>query len=468
MAVKSRIFNIMQYMHHPETGEELLSEETIKDGLNHRTITKWAYILHDRDVYSALDEEDNPEHKKGEYKPPHWHIVIETKNNSTEISVIAKWFKIKENYVDVAKGRGAFLDCVQYLTHEKDKQQELGKKLYPDEMVSANFDFRKELDKRAERKLKFGIDLDDKDALRYEVLYNGLTLREAQEKYPLAYMNDFKMLEKMRIEYISKIAPPAPYRINYYIEGKGGIGKGLISRAIAKAIIDREGNIKWDDDIFFEVGAGNALFEGYDGQPVIIWNDHRAIDLLRKLGGRENVFNVFDTNPASIKQNIKYGSIRLNNIVNIVNSVEPYTDFLDALAGDYTDKFGNEHNAEDKSQSYRRFPFFLVLHEEDYDFGMNKGVFLGTREYDQYMIYQGVRGSMKKIAEKAGNNYEIRNMLNGEVVRPVIEKHDELVEKLNHDADIDEDEIAEMMRTYGTMPSDEERYFPDGIPKDEE
>ena len=50
----------MQYEKHPETGETLLTEEKIKDALSHRTIKRWAYICHDADVYSALDEEQDP------------------------------------------------------------------------------------------------------------------------------------------------------------------------------------------------------------------------------------------------------------------------------------------------------------------------------------------------------------------------------------------------------------------------
>lgn len=117
MAIKSRIFNVMQYERHPETGEVLLTEEKIKDALAHRMIKRWAYVCHDRDVYSALDEEQNPDHHKGDVKPRHWHVVIEMGSRQVEIGVIAKWLGIKDNYVNVAKGAGAFLDCVQYLTH---------------------------------------------------------------------------------------------------------------------------------------------------------------------------------------------------------------------------------------------------------------------------------------------------------------------------------------------------------------
>lgn len=438
----------MQYEKHPETGEVLLTEEQIRVALlSHRMIKRWAYILHDKDVYSIIDEEQNSEHIAGEVKPPHWHIVIEMGTRQIEIGVIAKWFGIAENFVETAKGAGAFLDCVQYLTHEQEKQQMLGKRLYEDEEVKANFDFRVELDKRAENRAKYGRDLNLKERLRAEVLLHGMTLRQVIDKYPYEYQQDFAYLERCRIRYISKIAPMPKYRINYYIEGSGGIGKGLISRALAKALIDRDG-LLMDDEVFFEVGANNTTFEGYDGQPVLIWNDCRASTLLTKLDGRENVFNVFDPYPARMQQNIKYGSIRLNNEINIVNSVETWKEFLDALAGEYKLN-GRAEKAEDKKQSYRRFPFFLVLHEEDYDLGMNKGVFDGTREFEQYMMYQGLRTNMRKIADRCGNNHELYDLKSGAGVKPVVEKHDELKEIMEHQQQGTVEEIDEEFKDLG-------------------
>lgn len=445
---KWRIFNIMQYEKHPETGEILLTEDRIKVALmSHKTINRWAYILHDEDMYSALDEEQNPEHILGNIKPPHWHIVVECGTSAIEIGVMAKWFGIAENFVETAKGAGAFLNCVQYLTHEQEKQQMLGKRLYADEKVKANFEFRAELDKRAENKAKYGRDLNLKERLRTEVLLHGMTLRQVIDKYPYEYQQDFAYLERCRIRYISKIAPMPQRRINYYIEGSGGIGKGLISRALAKALVDRDGLLR-DDEIFFEVGANNTNFEGYDGQPVLIWNDCRASTLLTKLDGRENVFNVFDPYPANIQQNIKYGSIRLNNEINIVNSVETWKEFLDTLAGEYKLN-GRTEKAEDKKQSYRRFPFFLVLHEEDYDLGMNKGVFDGTREFTQYMMYRGLQTNMRRIADRCGNNHELYDLKSGEGVKPIVEKHDELKEIMAHRQQGTVEEINEEFKDLG-------------------
>ena len=438
----------MQYEKHPETGEDLLIEEQIRLALlSHRSIKRWAYVKHDKDVYSVLDEEQNPKHIAGEVKPPHWHIAVEMGTNQIEIGVIARWFGIAENFVETAKGAGAFLDCVQYLTHEHNKQQMLGKRLYADEEVKSNFEFRAELDRRAENKARYGRDLNLKERLRVEVLLKGMTLRQVIDKYPLEYQQDFAYLERCRIRYISKIAPMPQRRINYYIEGAGGIGKGLISRALARALVDRD-NVMKDDEIFFEVGADRTSFEGYDGQPVLIWNDCRATTLLQKLDGRENVFNVFDPYPADIQQNIKYGSIRLNNEINIVNSVQTWKEFLDELADKYRQN-GRVRKAEDKSQSYRRFPFFLVLHEEDYDLGMNKGVFDGTREFEQYMMYQGMRANMRRIADRCGDNKVLYNLKTNEVIQPVVEKHDELKELMEHRQHGTNEEIDEEFKDLG-------------------
>lgn len=449
---KSRIFNIMQYVCHPESGEPLLNEEKIKDALAHRTIKRWAYILHDGDVYSALDEEHNPEHIKGELKPPHWHIVIEMGSNQVEVGVIARWLGIADNFVDVAKGHGAFLDCCEYLTHEDEKQQGLGKRLYPDEKVSANFDFRKELTERAERKAKYGRDLDEKERMCYDVLYNGKSLRECREADPITYMAIVERLTKLRMRYIETLPPPTT-RINFYIAGDGGLGKGLMSRGIARSLFPQYTN---DEEIFFEVGAKGAAFEGYDGQPVIIWNDRRAIDLLIELNGRGNVFNVFDTHPTRQRQNIKYGSVNLCNSVNIVNSVEGHMEFLNALAGEYKDRDGVLQKVEDKGQSYRRFPFIIPLHEEDYDLLLNKGFVENTSNFTEYLEYFHIRGNMAKIAALCGGNEQLARALEKQAVSFVIDKYQEIISSASALPDITEEEIQKLMLTLGKPREDVE------------
>ena len=443
----SRTFNIMQYAKHPEPGEELINEDIIRVALAHKSIVKWAYIAHDADVYSLKDEADDStgKRKAGDKKPLHYHIVLKT-SYAIDVSVIAGWFHIPENFVDIPKGRGAFLDCIKYLTHEDDKQQKAGKRLYADELVKANFEWRHDLEVREMQKLKYGRDVSTKDRIRYEVAFNGMTLKQAEAEDKFNYMDDMEKLRKLRADYISKQEPPTT-RINYYVQGRGGVGKGLICRAIARSLYPQYED---DYDIFFEVGAKGAAFEGYDGQPVIIWNDRRAIDLLQELNGRGNVFNVFDTHPTKQKQNVKYGSVNLCNTVNIVNSVQDYADFLDGLAGEYTDKDGNTIEVEDKGQSYRRFPLMIVLHESDFDLLINKGFRDNTRAFTEYYEYKHIQGNMQRIAVRCGANRDLAKTIQSKAVQPITDKHKELVDSLEHSTE-DEDAILAEFADVGTI-----------------
>lgn len=451
-AIKSRIFNLMQYVEHPVTGEALIDENQIIDGISKRTIKRWAYVLHDKDVYTEEEEvAAASEHvKAGERKHPHYHVVVETGTNQVEIGVIARWFGVPENFVQIAKGRGAFLDCVRYLTHESDKEQERGKHLYANEEIKANFSWREELDKRERNKLRYGSDLTPKERMRRDVLEHGKTLRECMKEDPDLYIADLDKLQKLRMQHLTHKKPPKA-RMNYYVYGGGGVGKGLMSRGIALMMYRG----MEPEDVYFEVGSKNALLEGYDGQPVIIWHDMRAGELLSALGGRGNVFNVFDTFPSGQRQNIKYGSVRLTNEINIVNGVDDYQTFLDGLAGEYVDRSGNAYKSEDKNQSYRRFPMIIPIRQDDFDLYINKGFAQDTDDYEQYIAYKNITGSLKKIVEAAGLSDESKRQLTETTLRLITEKSEELREKLNREPT--EEEIQEQLyefENYGLMPEE--------------
>ena len=392
------MFNICQYERNPVTGEDLhFNEENIKNCISHKSIKKWSYICHDKDVYTEEDELNG--YPKGEAKSKHWHIVLKT-DVAIEIDTIAKWIGVPNQYIDAPKGHGAFLDCVAYLTHEDEKQQIKGKHFYSDEEVKSNFDFRKELTTRAEKKIKYGKDLNDKEQAMFDVLYCGKTLAECRKSDPLLYMKNCRTLEDMRHRYLVEVAKMPPFRINFYIDGKGGIGKNTAAKVLAKALFP---------DIekpYFETGASGVSFQHYDGEPVIIWNDRRASSFIADFG-REETFNMLDMHPSDSVQNVKYGSTRLINIFNIINGVDSYNDFLNGLAGEYTDRYGTLHKKEDKGQSYRRFPIILCLREDEFDCLINKGVAEGTREYDQYIYYLCIKGSFAKLAQKLSGKAQL-------------------------------------------------------------
>lgn len=443
--MKSRCFNITQYEINPTTGEDLhFNEDNIKFCIQHKTIKQYAYIRHNKNVYTEDDEKNG--YTKGEPKSPHWHIVLKT-DVAIEIETIAKWLNIPQQYVDVPKGRGAFLDCVQYLTHESDKEQNKGKHLYSDEEIKSNFDFRKELTKREENKLRYGRDLDYEQQMIYDIMYNGKTIRQIIDEDKIFYMNNYKKVDGARLKYIQQCEPPT-MRINYYVEGKGGAGKGLASRAIARSLYPE---LEKDDDIFFSIGDGKSTFEGYDGQPVIIWNDCRSIELFQILGSRGNIFNVFDIHPQPIRQNVKYSSINLINTVNIVNSVQSYKEFLNGLAGEYSN-----YKAEDKSQSYRRFPIITLLRQDDISVLLNKGVFEDNIEYfTEFIQYTKLTGNFQKIAQACGNNFPIRRKIDSQFVQQIVDKHKELTEKETNN--FSDEELLEMFKDYGKPVLDLEK-----------
>lgn len=539
--VRYHIFNIAQEVIHPYTGEVLLSAEKITEALTtHTSKLRYAYILHDKDVYSADEAAKRNENKRqywgrmhdldagfdadlwshikprllanikdylrdpnneeilsavekyqngdrsenvtavitalnnafasqdknvivtrdeyiaakcpeeemvhaGDPKPPHYHIVVQTED-AYAASTIANWFGIEPQYVDIPKGKDKhkFADCVRYLTHESDKEQAKGKHLYADEEVHANFEFRDLIDHADAVQ---NIDsASEKDRMRAEVLIHGKTLAQCRAENPLLYADDMEKLKKLRADFLATVPMP-PIRINYYIEGAGGIGKGTLSRLLAKQLFP---NLE-DDECFFEVGASGVALDGYDGQPVIIWHDRRAASLIQELSGRGNVFNVFDVHPARIRQNVKYSCATLVNAVNIIDGIESYADFLDGLAGEYTDRFNVEHIAEDKSQSYRRFPMIICLRENDFDCLVNKGFAEGTREFEQYICYRNVVGNFGKVMAKLDG--AARDKVVIDMTKPITDMHGQLL--ANVEKKITEiDDIPDEFKNYGRSVED--------------
>ena len=61
---------------------------------------------------------------------------------------------------------------------------------------------------------------------------------------------------------------------------------------------------KPDDEIFYVVGDGRVAFDNYDGQPVIIWDDFRANELLNSFD-RGSVWKLFAINPDRVSVHVK-------------------------------------------------------------------------------------------------------------------------------------------------------------------
>jgi hypothetical protein len=81
----------------------------------------YAGITHDRDTWTEEDEKKNPEHKVGELKKEHIHIVLRTPN-ATWNTAICKELGLEEKFCEQVKNIDRAL---QYLLHynEPDKTQ---------------------------------------------------------------------------------------------------------------------------------------------------------------------------------------------------------------------------------------------------------------------------------------------------------------------------------------------------------
>ena len=409
-----RVFNVLQYEVNPKTGQSLnFTEQNILSCISHKTINRYAYICHDKDTVTEADIETGKgnydENDLGKTKGKHWHIVIECEKTPLPISTIAKWLGIPENMVEVPKGRGAFIDCVEYLRHSDIHQALKGKYEYDASEVKANFDWEAEVTQLVLRKTKYERPLSEEEYLKNEVLYNGLTLQEVFEKYPTIYQKEMQIFKKLRLEYLATNAQVPKYRVNYYLEGNSGYGKDTMAYSIARALYPG-----LTDEAYFEVGSRKVTFDGYDGEPVIIWSEWRAETFLKNFDGYENVLSTIDIIPKKKKrEHKKFGDLRLVNAVNIITSTQPYEEFLKNLIPD---------NDPDPTQANRRIPLIIKIRPEDFDIAINSG-YLDKEDYSDYTAWMQIKGSFAKLAKNLDSNPGAKRQIESNMTTPIIEAH---------------------------------------------
>jgi hypothetical protein len=420
--VRSRIFMITQYEYNPKTGEDLNFNETvIRKGLETRedSLQAWAYIRHDKDVYNQDD--DIPEGKEiGDNRPAHWHVMLQFKN-AVEISGIARDFGVSENYVERWQGQGAFLTGIQYLTHEHPRQyQELGKHRYEREEVKFASEeiaqhFWERLDDRTERLINTLPKAELIEKLMKKINSGEYDLDDVYQKDKSLFSEQEALFKRARKNYLAR-KPIPTVRSNYYITGNGGAGKSVAAKAMARSLFP---NLP-DEKIFFTVGDGRVAFDKYDGQPVIIWDDWRAKDLLSKFD-RGTVWKIFAINPEKISLSVKYGETSLTNTVNIITSVQKFQDFIDELAGEYVDRNRTKHKKEDKTQGYRRFPVFVEVTKKALEIYVSQA--LSDGEYEEYERAMRVEASMVEFAK----NNTIENLK--KIGEPFVKVHKKVEKK---------------------------------------
>ncbi|WP_101601065.1 RNA helicase [Brevibacterium sp. Mu109] len=472
--MQSRVFSVMQYREHPETGEVMLTQEQIDEGLAALgdRLHRWAYVWHPYDRLVEVDEGTGETVCCG-IKGLHAHMVLwvaDADGPRPTIRTVSDAFSIPSARVKPPKetaeqegtehkGRGAaekaFFDLAEYLPHESrgknaipgihqsdrhylvDKTQEgmPGKYQYGRGRIVANFDFGRELDAHMamRRNAAEGGGGAKLSKLFQAVGKGSLTLKQVRDQEPAIYFakGNLAHFQKLRGDYLAYQDAPESV-MNFYVFGEGGTGKDLLAKALARALAPDS------DKPYFKVGGENVSWEGYDGEPVVIWEDMRVGDMIRTAKSRGMLFRILgpwrepDEKPIV---NIKGSKTQLLNRVNIVTGPQDYEEFLRGLAGEYESMQGGvrvKHQAENLGQGFRRFPVIIPVAEREFSIFVNSGVLNGTREYQSYERYEHMRQDMELLARKCkaikdtAERERVRGAIEARTVAPIVEQHDRI------------------------------------------
>lgn len=437
-----RVFMITQNLEHPSTGQTLITTEQVGKAVVKKGVKQYAWILHDKDVYTAADVAKNPALVQGSPKAPHVHVVIQRSSFST-IAQVARAFGVPPQCVE-RKPPSSFLDLVEYLTHENSKQQKAGKHLYDDSEVHASkgWDWRSDLEEHKEDRLEKGLSKSLKRRKKEAALNITLgkwDLDDVCSNDPELWSMDgvMKHLQALRADWLTRQTPPGQV-LNIYISGDGGSGKDVMAVILARCFNPGAKRP------YFNVGGDNVAFEGYDGEEVLIWEDFRAYSMLEACRkDRGLLFRILGPYRDVYKKlivHIKGTRTQLLNRVNIITGPDTYETFLDGLAGEYKaysrDGQAYQRTSENKAQSYRRFPLIIPMSEGEFSIYLNKGFLEGTREYFEYEKYEHFRqdlGLLKRRCEQIRDRKrsdEVFRMIGERTAAPILEQYPRLTGEL--------------------------------------
>lgn len=456
-----RVFMITQNLEHPATGQTLITTEQVEKALAKKGVKRFAWVLHDKDVYTAAEVAKNPALVQGSPKAPHIHVVIQ-RSSFASIAQVARAFGVPPQCVE-NKPPSAFLDLVEYLTHENSKQQQAGKHLYDDSEVHASkgWDWRSDLEEHKEDRQAKGLG----KALQRRRKEAALKVSEGKWSLDYVRQHDLELwsapgvmshLKSLRADYLARLAPPLEV-VNFYVFGPGGVGKDLLAHALARSLNPTA------EKPYFTVGGSNVSFEDYDGEEVIIWSDFRASTMLdacrRDRGLLFRVLGPYRDASEKVIVNVKGSHTQLVNRVNIVTGPDDYRTFLDGLAGEYayTNRLGAKvvQTSENKDQAYRRFPLIIPVQEGEFSIYVNLGFLNGTREYQQYERHERLRHSLELVNRRcqaltdAAERESVIRQIEARTVAPILEQRARLTG--SNDESVSADDILREFATAGQV-----------------
>lgn len=218
---------------------------------SHKTIKKWAYILHDKDDTA-----------------PHYHIYLNFGSSGVDTKQVGEWFGLQESQVSKIKGRAT--DALLYLTHGNDSQK--NKHQYSPSEVVANFDFETEI-----KKSKILGDFANYSYAQQLEYVHGLAVSEQAQAYT--------QLDKLWKGHCKWLTMQTDRKLEViFICGESGAGKTYY----AKKLLNSMG---YDYCIS---SSSNDPFQDYLGQKAMILDDLRDKSFLF-----EDLLKILDNNTVS-------------------------------------------------------------------------------------------------------------------------------------------------------------------------
>ncbi|GAA1908787.1 hypothetical protein GCM10009688_11430 [Arthrobacter gandavensis] len=278
----SRVFSVMQYANHPETGEPMYSQEQLEAGLallEEQFGTMWsAFIAHPLDRIVEVDEGTVDCRCTG-LKGLHWHLVLwfkekrpKTRTVSNALEIPSARVRVPKEVVaeeggDEHKGSGAapkaFFDLCEYLPHESRRADAIpgvrqiertyltdnkqdgnpGKYQYGRGRIVANFDFSAELDAHMVGRVSAaegGKSLTARKRKLRRAVMDGMTLDVAEVADRDAFADDLPRLEMLHSRYEQKRGALVAdglgttwHKSVLAICGPKGSGKGILADEVA-------------------------------------------------------------------------------------------------------------------------------------------------------------------------------------------------------------------------------------------
>ena len=295
-----------------------------------------------------------PRFTLGAPKPAHIHITM-ILNQNRRVDDVATWFTdvaqpipaLLHPYKDNIKKSGdRKKNALLYLVHKNAP----GKAQYRPDEITASFDYQAQLEKILELAAvhaKYQVTPDEVNDFINLIAEGKYTVRDFIDRYTYAiYARNQKNLDAAEKERITLHSVTPDYRMVGYFDSsmdeRARIGKTtgcyVIALEIAKKVYNAPsdvftdiGSVKSPNPYVFTVSV-QTLFNGYAGQPILVFDDFRAGDLKRAFKCRAAVKNFWDPHPGSQRFDVKHNTVLPVAKYILISGIDLFRTFIHELS----------------------------------------------------------------------------------------------------------------------------------------